>query len=248
MAQFAEIRTRRIYVEIVDQIKNLIEQGELQAGDRLPSERELAAQFGVGRPAVREALSALEMMGLIEIQPGQGAYIRGSSKQMDIAPLEAELGDQISPLDLLEARRIVEPHIVELTAARATVEDIERLGAMANEAREQYNESGKFSMEADREFHIAIGEATQNPVLAGVSRFLCGMMSQTLWRAMTEKNLLLAGRGSRYVREHCRIVRAIQGRDGYAARHEMFGHLSGVIEDLYDDSNASGNKDSDLRP
>ncbi len=237
MAQFSAIRTRRIYVEIVDQIKKLIDQGELQLGDRLPPERELAAKFGVGRPAVREALSALEVKGLVEIQPGQGAYIRGPSKRADIARLEIDLGDQVSPMDLLEARRIVETHIVELAASRATQEDMERLVREAEDARERYGRCGEFSMEADREFHIAIGEATQNPVLAGVSRFLCGMMSQTLWRAMTEKNLLLTERGSRYVSEHCRIARAVQARDGHAARHEMFAHLSGVIEDLYDDSN-----------
>ncbi|MEW6228038.1 MAG: FadR/GntR family transcriptional regulator [Bacillota bacterium] len=243
MAQFSAIRTKRIYVEIVDQIKKLIDQGELRFGDRLPPERELAAKFGVGRPAVREALSALEMKGLIEIQPGQGAYIKGPSKQVDMARLEIDLGDQVSPMDLLEARRIVETHVVELAAARATQEDIERLAREANDARERYENSGEFSMEADREFHIAIGEATQNPVLAGVSRFLCGMMSQTLWRAMTEKNLLVTKRGSRYVAEHCRIARAIQARDGHAARHEMFAHLSGVIEDLYDDSNTSTGRD-----
>lgn len=235
--QFNAIKTRRIYVEIVEQIRRSIADGRLRAGDRLPPERELAIQFGVGRPAVREALSALEMMGVITIQPGQGAYVRQLQGDDMVRPVEADLQESASPLDLLEARRLLESQIVELAAARATQHDVDRLNRMAREMQDALNATGEFSMDCDREFHIAIGEATQNPVLAEVSRFLTGLMGQGLWRGMTEKNLRQPGRGERYVEEHSRIARAIQDRDGYAAREEVFRHLSGVIEDLYSESN-----------
>ncbi|HHY48038.1 MAG TPA: FadR family transcriptional regulator [Firmicutes bacterium] len=234
--QFSAIKTRRIYVEIVEQIRRSIAEGRLRPGDRLPPERELATQFGVGRPAVREALSALEMMGIIAIQPGQGAYVRHLAVDDPVKSMETSLQESASPLDLLEARRLLESQIVELAAARATQYDVERLNRMVQEMLEALNSTGEFSMDRDREFHIAIGEATQNPVLAEVSRFLTGLMGQDLWRAMTEKNLRQPGRGERYVKEHSRIARAIQDRDGYVARNEMFRHLSGVIEDLYSDA------------
>ena len=84
---FKPIKTRRIYEEIVDQLKMMIIQGNLKPGDKLPSERELSEQLGVSRSSVREALSALEAMSILDIRSGEGTFVRETSQSATIEPL-----------------------------------------------------------------------------------------------------------------------------------------------------------------
>lgn len=122
------IKTKKIYEEIVEQIKELFAQGDLKPGDKLLSEREFAERLQVSRASVREALSALEAMGLIEIKPGEGTFIRQMGVSSIIEPLALLLlmeKDQV--FELFELRKILEVEAAGLAALRATSEDVERM-------------------------------------------------------------------------------------------------------------------------
>src|SRR3954469_5567230 len=108
------IETQRLYQQAAEQIGDLIRRREIGAGQRLPSERDLARRLGVSRPVVREAMVALEIAGLVEIRTGSGIYVRGGTQPFalpDIAP---------SPFELIAARRMIEPEIAYAAAAAAS--------------------------------------------------------------------------------------------------------------------------------
>src|SRR5262245_46615986 len=117
--ELGPIQSTRIYEEIGRQVKQLIAEGRLKTGDRLPPERELAEKFVVSRTSVREALRALESLGLIEIRPGEGTFVRQVSVDALVGPLALMLPSQREAIgELFEARRVLEPAIAALAASR----------------------------------------------------------------------------------------------------------------------------------
>src|SRR5881396_1311475 len=118
--EVAPIKSTRIYEEIVRQVKQMIAEGRLKSGDRLPPERDLAEKFVVSRSSVREALRALESLGLVEIRPGEGTFVREVSVESLIEPLALMMVSQRGALaELFEARRLLEPGIAALAASPA---------------------------------------------------------------------------------------------------------------------------------
>ncbi len=119
------IKSTRIYEEIVRQIKQLIAEGKLKSGDRLPPERDLAEKFMVSRTSVREALRALQSRGLVDIRAGEGAFIRDISVDTLIEPLAMVIRPHREAVgELFEARRVLEPAIAALAARRATRDEL----------------------------------------------------------------------------------------------------------------------------
>src|SRR5438105_13933720 len=134
----APIKSTRIYEEIVRQVKQMITEGRLKSGDQLPPERDLAEKFVVSRTSVREALRALESLGLIAIRPGEGTFVREVSIDALVGPLALMMTSQREAIaELFEARRVLEPAIAALAASRATpdeVQEMERI--LEDQARE----------------------------------------------------------------------------------------------------------------
>src|SRR5919204_1811477 len=132
------IHSTRIYEEIVRQIKSMIAEGRLKSGDQLPPERDLAEKFVVSRTSVREALRALESLGLVEIRPGEGTFVREASVEALIEPLALLMVSQREAIgELFEARRLLEPSLAALAATRATPEEIQEMERILEEqARE----------------------------------------------------------------------------------------------------------------
>src|SRR5437762_9392216 len=124
----APIKSTRIYQEIVRQVKAMIAEGRLKSGDQLPPERDLAEKFLVSRTSVREALRALESVGLIEIRPGEGTFVREISVEALVEPLALVLLSQRAMIEeLFEARRMLEPVIAGLAARRATKDEVQEM-------------------------------------------------------------------------------------------------------------------------
>src|SRR4249919_3374233 len=122
--QLKPVESRRLYQQIADQIRELIDRGGFEAGTRLPPERDLALQLGVSRPSLREALIALDVEGRVEVRSGSGVYV--SQAPVDNASKKtAALGE--SPSQLMEARSVIEGEVVVLACARVTEELLERL-------------------------------------------------------------------------------------------------------------------------
>jgi GntR family transcriptional repressor for pyruvate dehydrogenase complex len=221
--ELGPIKSTRIYEEIVRQVKQLIAEGRLKSGDRLPPERELAEKFVVSRTSVREALRALESLGLIEIRPGEGTFVRQVSLDALVGPLALVMTSQREAIgELFEARRVLEPAIAALAAARATPEEIHEMERiLEDQAREIA--AGKTGLAQDAAFHAAIGTAAHNRAITRIAHAVMDLLTQS-----REESLNTPGRPTRSHQDHRRILQAITRRNATAARQAMLDHLVAV--------------------
>jgi len=212
--------SRRLYQQVADQIRTVIEESRFVPGTRLPPERELASHLGVSRPSLREAFIALEIQGLVEIRMGSGVYVSAAPASAQAHPTPP-LGD--SPSELMQARTLLEGSVVMLAAARVTRPGLERVRSCVEAMREAIRR-GFPPIEADRRFHVAIAEMTGNPLLARmVGELFDGrhspMSSRMSRRAENAQTWEFA------LEEHEAIVRALEQREPQEAQAAMFEHL-----------------------
>jgi len=225
--EFSPIKTKRLYEEIVEQIKQLITDGRLKPGDRLLAERELAEQFQVSRASVREAIRTLEMLGVIDIRPGEGTFVRGTETDDIIRPLAMFLAvERSSLLDMFEMRRIFETATASLAAERASEEELDHIEAMLDKMRERLNvldpEKGE---EYDAAFHYAVAEATHNSLLTKLFKTVSeefAKANSVARRQLYHDNIQNA---QKIIDQHSEILEAIRSRSPKAAGEAMLGHL-----------------------
>jgi GntR family transcriptional regulator, transcriptional repressor for pyruvate dehydrogenase complex len=217
------IKSTRIYEEIVRQIRTMIAEGRLKSGDRLPPERDLAEKFLVSRTSVREALRALESLGLVEIRPGEGTFVRQVSIESLIGPLALVVASHREAIgELFEARRLLEPLIAGLAAVRATPDEIQEMERILEEQAKEVA-AGRTGLAQDAQFHAAIGAAAHNRAITRIAGALVDLLAQS-----REESLNAPGRPDRSHRDHHRILEAITRRDQTAAHAAMVDHLVAV--------------------
>jgi len=216
----------KLYRKIADTVADAIEAGQYRIGDRLPTERELAEQFGVSRPTLREAMIALEMLGMIEARHGLGIYVTGNVRPVTPSP---DMDFEIGAFELIEARRLFEGEAAALAATSITDAQIAELEALLLRMHEEEEEIR--GEEADREFHLTIARATGNGAIIATI--------ENLWdwrnRSPLARNILTRARGMGLeprIVEHRRVVDALKARDPAAARQAMRDHLERVIDHL----------------
>lgn len=214
----------RLYRIVVDQIRQLIQDGSLTPGDQLLPERQLAEKLGVSRSALREALTALDSMGLIEITPGGGAYIKEISIESLAEPVAAiMLKERESVLDLLEARKILEVEIVKLAAQRASKSDLNQIWEAANEMKEDIK-NNRDADESDVNFHLSIARASQNSVLYNLMSMLSGLMKEAY--GPSRKELILDPEKTQiWCEQNQAIFEAIKNNDPDKASQIIREHL-----------------------
>jgi GntR family transcriptional repressor for pyruvate dehydrogenase complex len=224
---YSPIQTERLYEQIVLQIESSILSGDLKIGDQLPAERVLAEQFSVSRTAVREAVKTLREKGLIEILPGRGTFITnrkaGSVRQSIGLLMKFESGKD--SVNLVEVREMLEPEIAALAAIRITDE---YLAAMSDaiQTMESAIDNVDLFAEADLDFHLALAEATQNPIIPILMDSIIDLLREQ------RKKTGLANGGLRRGQEHHRIIMdAVTRRDPDAARQAMHNHMHQVRDD-----------------
>ena len=228
---FSKVKTKKVYMKIVEQIMNLIKEGKLKPGEKLPPEQVLSEEFGTSRPSVREALSALEILGITESRGGRGNFIRDNLGSPLYEQRFKELEEGESPFEILEARKAVETEIVGLAAKKATKEDIVSIRESLDKMKSAMtNISG--IMEFDREFHINIAKAAHNSLLFSMMTYLADLLKEKLWVNLKEKSWSIPGRPQKYLEEHIEIFNAIKNKDSKGARNRMYDHLAGVERDL----------------
>lgn len=231
---FEKVQIKKVYMEIVEQIENLIKEGRLKPGDKLPPERVLAEKLGVSRPPLREAMSALEILGIIESRGGKGNFIKNTFDSTSYAQRVKELEKEESPFDLLEARKAVETEIAGLAAEKATSEDIREIEKALDRMKNTLNDTPRV-MEFDREFHIAIAKAAHNSILFQMMNYLADGLKESLWVNIKEKSWALPGHPQKYLEEHTKLLEAIKEGDKKAAYRTMYSHLADVGEDLLEE-------------
>ncbi|MGP7796983.1 FadR/GntR family transcriptional regulator [Sphingomonas sp. CLY1604] len=218
-------RGEKLYQRVVNAISERIAQGRYTIGTRLPGERELAEEFAVSRPTIREAMIALEIRGLVEARHGSGLYVTAAPAQQ-VGPAELDIG----AFELIEARILFEG---EAAAVAATMIDDAALAdldaALAEMAACDPSSSAAF--DTDRRFHLRIAEATGNTVIATVVDMLWRLRDSAPLSAHIFAEAWAGGVHPR-VEEHQAIVEALRARDSAAARGAMRAHLNRVVEDL----------------
>ena len=228
---FQAVATQRLYEQVAGQVTDLVARGEFRPGDRLPPERDLARLLGVSRPTVREAMIALEIAGLVEVRVGAGAFITEKAKTNGAANGRLFEGVGSSPLELIAARRTIEPEVAALAAQLATADEIAAIAetvTMIAAARDTPAHRA-----ADHEFHVRIGHASHNNILTTIVDECWAEMYSPMFERMGAVTGLIAQRCSPQQRdttvaEHEAVYRAIAARDPAAARAAMDAHLIGV--------------------
>lgn len=224
---YTPIQLGRIYEKIVEQVERRILTGELKIGDQLPPERELAQQFAVSRTAVREAVKALHQKGLVDVQPGRGTFVtNGTSQAMRHSlSLLLKIGQADGSKELVEVREILEPEIAALAAARANDDQIGAMREAVQMMDAALNDADTF-IEADLDFHLALGEATQNALIPTLIDSIVDLLREQRMRIFR-----VQGGPERGQFHHKRILEAIIHRDPEAAREAMRAHLQQVRQD-----------------
>ena len=236
---FEPIHTRRAFEEVCDRIRAQIAAGTLRPGDKLPAERDLAVQFGVGRNALREALRSLEIAGIVRLQKGAkgGAFIQsGNASRMNEVVRDMLSLGSISVAELTEARMHIQDLVVRLACERATRADLDALAANVDRT-EQVTAAGKYldRVECSREFYGLLVEAAHNQVLAMIVRSITDILMQFVYTRV-------AGGGKpqpRLVEKRRAFLAALRARDPELATRLMRNHLASVhrlLEPFIDDS------------
>jgi GntR family transcriptional repressor for pyruvate dehydrogenase complex len=226
---FEPVRKRKTTSQyVLAQIITLLTEGKLNPGDKLPTERELAALLGIGRPSVREALSALVLLGIIEQRQGRGTFLVDRIDHLPVEPYLYQLmltKERIFD-DLLEVRELLEPAIAALAAERATEADLEEI-RRALELFELEVEHGSDSEEAQAGalFHQTLAKATGNQTLARLIESLRGVLSATGY-VLSEHE-----RGAS-LDAHRALARAVLSRNAAQAESLMREHLDDVSQRL----------------
>lgn len=222
---FKPVKTRKVSEEIVDQIKDLIIAGKLQPGDKLASERELSETLAVSRTSIREAFSALEMMGIITIRPGEGSFVKQVSYAGLFEPLSFLLHVEVSGItQLLEVRNILEVEIAALAALRATPAALAEIQQTLTEMEAEIAVSG-FGDRADIAFHLALAKATANPVLVKVMNTIIDLMTNN-FRGLRQRLFWPDSIPAMIYQTHLNIFGAVKAKNPQLAQQYMREHLS----------------------
>jgi GntR family transcriptional repressor for pyruvate dehydrogenase complex len=213
------IEVRRLYQQIADQIRELIDNGEFPIGTRLPAERDLAQKLGVSRPSLREALIALEIEGSVDIRMGSGVYITGSPNRSQ--PLGRSLGD--SPTELMQARAAIEGAAIVLSASRITDDALVALRKLLEDMRDEI-EAGNKPLDIDRQFHLIIAEHSGNSIL---SRLVTDLFDERHSPISAQLRVKYEDRDTWQfaIEEHQAILDALEARDPLQAQAAMHIHL-----------------------
>jgi DNA-binding FadR family transcriptional regulator len=222
--QTERIIRRKLSDEVLERLLRLVSEGNLKPGDAMPSERELMDRFGVGRPAIREAMQSLANMGLVTISHGERARVQEITAQSIIRQVDLSahimLQRSSDSLEHLKAARLFfERGMVREAAARATEEDVNRLRAIVEEQRALLGKAEEF-MAADMRFHREIAAISGNPIFVSVSEAMLGWL-----KAYHTELLLWSGKENYTLAEHAEIIAALERGDADAAEAAMVKHL-----------------------
>lgn len=230
-ARDGKIVRQKLSDQVFDRLREMIESGEIGPDELMPSERELMERFGVGRPAVREAMQQMHVMGLITVAQGGRARVNRLSTDTVIQNMDsiARLLLSTSPEDLehlKEARRMFELGMVRVAVERADNKDIVDLRRLVDRQRAELSNANAF-IRADMDFHQRIAGISGNPIFIGLSQSMLG------WLFTYHTELLhWSGKENTTLREHEEIVTAIEAGDADRAVAAMRAHLD-RSSDLY---------------
>jgi len=221
----------RRYVQIARDLAHRITTGEFTASQRLPPERELASTLSVSRTTVREAVLALELMGLVEIRVGSGVFVLGENLRQH-ANIATPAADETSPSEILESRRLIEAQTAYLAASRATDIELQQIHRCIMTMQSALEDVPRFDR-ADAEFHHLIARASGNRLLEHYVGHLWQQRNSTLWHRWYDQTRSVANR-RRSIADHRVIHRALERRLPDTAATAMQAHIDVMEERFFD--------------
>jgi GntR family transcriptional repressor for pyruvate dehydrogenase complex len=231
---FNRVSNKKLYMQIYNQILSQIQSGSFNIGDKLPAERELCEQFGVSRAPVRQALSALELNGVIYSRQGEGVYVK--STEINIGNSETNtMLESISPEDIVETRINIEPLIIKYAALRATNEDIDGLRSTIQKMEEE-TKAGKYVPETDEELHNRIARASHNDLFIKIMETISNAMKQQeMWQFIRDRTVTHPDYREVNFKEHQLLIKAIEDHNEQEAVERMTIHMQNLYERYWKD-------------
>jgi len=229
---FKKVRPRKVSAIAAEQIVDAIQRGDYPVGSKLPSEFELAELMGVSRPSIREALSALQAMSIIESRPGSGNYVlrkpSSSEETAAVHLIESETGC----LEVMEARGVLEPPIAALVATKASGAVVARLRESIEDMRKNASQDDFDAyFDADKQFHIELADAVGNALITAALSLLLDTMDQRVYREFTRHYYLKNVDDIQHVVDlHQEILGAIIVRDADTAFAKTVEHWDRMRE------------------
>lgn len=214
------IKNVKVYEIIMNQIKDIVRSGELKRGDKLPSERDLALKLNVSRTSVREAIKALETLGLIESRHGEGNYIRNDFEDILLEPLSIVfmlLGSDNN--EILQLRNVIEPEVAKIAAENITDEEIEKIEDIIEKL--STTKDSKECASLDKEFHYSIAKASKNHLLSTIVFSVSSLIEEYI----DESKMYEIDR-EKVINDHKIILEAIISHDSKKAFIESKNHLN----------------------
>jgi len=224
------VEKKKLSESVIEEIQRMIEMGELQEGDKLPNQNEFAAQLGVSRASLREALHTLTLIGAIEQGPGMGTVIKSANPALWRDQLTPPLvSDAQATKELIAARRLIEAGVVEMAVENATDEDLREIERLVTEMTKALGEDRtKDYSDLDMAFHHQIATASHNRYLVHVFVTIRSLMEQFIREAFT----VIPGLLERSLKFHTSICEGIRSRDKHKAISSMKNHIQDVAESL----------------
>jgi GntR family uxuAB operon transcriptional repressor len=210
---------------IFSKIRSAIINGEYNFNERLPSERDLAEQHGVARGTVRNALDQLEKAQMVRKKFGSGTFVCYDNRFE-----HEDIAEETSPLELIETRLAIEPHIIRLVVSNANNREIRKLEEALENVLHARQDPNSFSS-ADEAFHLTLANCSQNPLLIWMYQRINDIRSHTQW-SHRKNNILTRDKIDYYNDQHTELVRAIIRRDMDSAVGRMTEHLRQAKKDL----------------
>ncbi len=211
--------------QVADRIRTLVLDGTFPAGQPLPGERPLAERFGVSRGSIRDALRTLETIGLLVTRHGQGTFPKELDVDRLVVPLASILRYRQDLQDeLLEMRRMFEPAVARVAAARLTAEDLAELERLLDLQRRKLK-TGRSAIAEDTAFHEVLARATRNRVVVSIMATLNGLLEESRKHALRQ-----AGRPGQSMRGHEAVVAALRRHDADGAASAMRAHIDQIAE------------------
>ncbi len=234
---FEPVKNEQLYKMVVNQVRSLIADGRLCPGDRLPPERELAGLLSVSRASLRQAISAMEALGIVERRHGDGTYVAAANGDVDVIAAFSEhlVSQQLTPLEILEARIVIECPVARMCAERATEQEIAAIGERLERNRLKLGVASSLA-QMNHDFHLAIAEGAHSRGVMPLALGLYAMMETNLWPTLKILDEQDPQRTERHLDQHEEIFRCLRLREPTDAEEVMRRHLRTIEHEFLEDA------------
>lgn len=223
MKPFSPVSSNKLYIQIYNQIYDAIVSGRYAVGDKLPSEKDLCAMFNVSRVPVREALSALELNGLVDSMQGAGVYVRRT------APTEDKWAGEVEPQDIIRARMVLEPDVARLAAGQINDEQRAELRDIIERFKKEAADD-VYTTDVDKEFHLFLARTSGNTLYVMMMELVFKTMEQRMWELILSRTVATQKYREQNNREHLHIAQAVLDGRADDAYFFMKDHMERLYE------------------